>query len=90
MVGHRVGQVEPTEPGVGQVRLKLLAEAPLGSDAEAVADEQYPDHQLGVDREPTDRAVERREIAANAREIDEAVNGADQVVGGNVFLEANS
>ncbi len=30
--------------------------------AEAVADEQHPDHQFGIDREATRRAVERRQM----------------------------
>jgi hypothetical protein len=29
----------------------LFAEAPLGADAEAVPDDEHPDHQLGINRE---------------------------------------
>jgi hypothetical protein len=40
------------------VEFDLLAQAALGTDAVAVADNQHPDHELRVDRRPTDLAVE--------------------------------
>jgi len=36
----------------------LLAQAALGANAEAIADEQHPDHQFRIDRRSADLAVE--------------------------------
>ena len=44
--------------------MHLLAEAPFRPNAQAIADEEHPDHQLGIDRWSSQRAVERREVAA--------------------------
>ena len=38
------------DTAVRPVEVNLLAQAPLGADAEAIAHDQHPDHQLGVDR----------------------------------------
>ncbi len=45
--------------------MHFLAQAPFGPDAEAVADEQHPDHQLRIDRGPTHLAVERTQMRAD-------------------------
>ena len=55
---------EPAEPPVREIEVDLFAEAPLRADAEAIPDDEHPDHQLGIDRRATHRAVERREVAA--------------------------
>ena len=47
MVGNIAVEPEAAEPAVGQIEVDLLAQAPLGADAEAVAHDQHPDHQLG-------------------------------------------
>ncbi|MCP2082227.1 UNVERIFIED_ORG: hypothetical protein J2W74_003413 [Methylorubrum zatmanii] len=49
MVQHPAVEPEPAEPAVGNIEMDLLAQAPLGANAEAVADEQHADHQLGVE-----------------------------------------
>ena len=50
MVGHLVVEIEPAEPSIGQVQLDFLAQPPLEADAVAVAHDQHPDHQLGINR----------------------------------------
>src|SRR5215211_4332012 len=50
VIGHPTVQPEPTEPAVGEVEVHFFAKPPLGADAEAVTDDQHPDHQLRVDR----------------------------------------
>ena len=60
MVGHRIGQIEATEPAIRQVQMHLLAEPPLRPDTEGIAHDQHPDHQLGIDRGPAHRTVEWR------------------------------
>ena len=62
VVGHVAVQPQPAEPAIGEVEMNLLAEPPLGPDAEAVAHQQHADQQLGVDRGAADRAVEWREM----------------------------
>jgi len=47
MIGHIAVQPEATEPPIRQIEVNLLAQPPLRSDAEAIADQQHPDHQSG-------------------------------------------
>ena len=49
---------EPAEPPVPHIEVDLFAEPPLGADTEAVPDDEHPDHQLGINRWPSQRAVE--------------------------------
>jgi len=78
MIGHIAVEPEPAEPPVGQIEVDLFAQAPLGADTEAVADDQHPDHQLRINRRPSQRAVERRELAAQFRQVDKAVDRPQQ------------
>ena len=64
VIGHIVVEVEPAEPSVGQMQLDFLAQLPLKMDAVAVADDQHPDHQLGVDRGPANLAIKGRQLLA--------------------------
>jgi hypothetical protein len=59
MVGHLVVEIEPTEPAIGKVKLHFFAQPALRTDAVAIADNQHPDHELGIDRRPADLAIER-------------------------------
>ncbi len=59
--------------------MHVLAQAPLRADPEAVADQQHPDHQRRINRGPSHLAVERSQMRADIREIDEAINGAHPV-----------
>src|SRR5215218_8407097 len=76
VVRHVAFQTEPAEPSVGEVQMDLLAKPPLRPDAEAVADDQHPDQQLGVDRRPACRTVERSHMRPHAAKIDKAVDRA--------------
>src|SRR5215475_2854678 len=64
MVGHLVVKLEATKPAIGKVKLHFLAQPALRADAVAVADNQHPDHELGVDRRPADFAVEGPQLLA--------------------------
>src|SRR5215475_14267357 len=64
MVRHLVVEIEATEPAIGKVKLHFLAQPALRTDAVAVADNQHPDHELGVDRRPADLAVEGPQLLA--------------------------
>ena len=49
VIGHITLQPKPTEPAISQVEVHLVAHPSLEADAHAIADDQHPDHQLGVD-----------------------------------------
>jgi hypothetical protein len=57
-------QPKPEKPAIGEVQMHLLAQATFGPDAEAVADDQHPDHQLRVDRGATRVAVKGLPVRA--------------------------
>src|SRR5271169_789317 len=60
--------------------MRLLAEAPFGPNAEAITDDEHPDHQLGIDRRATNRAVECRQIPAQPRQLDKAIDRPQQMI----------
>src|ERR1700688_4254695 len=64
MVRNLVLKIEAAEPAIGEVQLDLLAQPPFKANAVAVANDQHPDHQLGVDRWSADLAVERHQLLA--------------------------
>jgi len=80
VVRHVAVEAEPTEPAIGQVQMHFLAESPFRPDAEAIANDQHPDHQFGIDRRPPDRTVEGRQLAANLRQVDKAIDRPHQVI----------
>ena len=84
--------VEPqaAEPAVRQIEVGLLAEPTLRANAEAVADNEHPDHQLRIDRRPTRLAVIRLQMPPNLRKVDEPVDLAKQVIVGDMPLEAEA
>lgn len=58
----------------------LLAKASLGSNGMRVANDEHPDHQLGIDRRAAALAVERSQLLADLREVHELVDRPQQVV----------
>jgi hypothetical protein len=63
MVRHIV-EIEAIEPPLGKAKLHLLAQPALRTDAVAVADNQYPDHKLGIDRRSAYLAVKGPQLFA--------------------------
>ena len=59
--------------------MDLLAQPPFRANAEAIANNQHPDHQLRIDRRPPDLAVIGLQMRPNVRKVDEPVNLAKQV-----------
>src|SRR4029078_2993502 len=53
------------EPAVGEVQVNLLAQPPFGANAVAVANQQHPDQQFGINRRPARRAIKWRQMAPN-------------------------
>ena len=87
VVGDGVVEVETAEPAIRQVQADLLAEPTLGSNAEAVADDQHSDHQFRIDRGAAGVAVERCEVMPQLAEVEEAVDGSQQVSARHVLLQ---
>ena len=72
MIRHIAFKAEPAEPPIGEVQMHLLTQPTLGTDAEAVADDQHADHQLRIDRGPPDLAIEGPQMGPQAGQVDEA------------------
>src|SRR4029077_1639577 len=58
MIRHIAFQPEPAEPAICEIEVDLLAQPPFRADAEAIAHQQHPDHQFGIDRGTAQFAVE--------------------------------
>jgi hypothetical protein len=59
VIRHLAVEPQPAEPAIGQVQMYFLAQAPLRAYAHAIAHDQHPHHQLGIDRRTTDATVKR-------------------------------
>ena len=90
MIGNVAVEPQPTEPAIGQIEVDLLAQPTLRANAEAVADDQHPDHQLGIDRGPARLAVVGPQMRPNLRQVDEPVDLAQQVIVRDVPLKAEA
>ena len=66
VVGNVVVKIESTEPSISSVQFDFLAQLPLKADAIAVAHDQHPDRQLGVDRRPAEAAIEGLQLLAQS------------------------
>jgi hypothetical protein len=49
---------------------------------------KHPDHQLWIDRGPANRAIERLQLLPNIAQIKKKVDPAQQMIVGNVILQA--
>ena len=67
--------------------MHFFAQSMLGTNAEAVADNQHPDDQCRVDRRRTRVAVVRSKVLVQFAQIEELVDPAQQVVGWNVVFQ---
>src|SRR5215472_17639684 len=74
VVRHGTVKPEPAEPAVRQVQVNFLAQPPLRAYAEAIADDQHPNHQLRINGRPTNLTVKRRQLAPYPVKFDKAVN----------------
>ena len=90
MIGDVAVEPQTTEPAIGQIEVDLLAQPPLRANAEAVADDQHPHHQLGIDRRPSDVAVIGPQMRPQIRQVDETVDLAKHVIVGDMPLEAEA
>jgi hypothetical protein len=81
---------QPAEPTIGQIEVDLIAQPPFRANAEAIADNQHPDHQLGIDRGSSHLAVIGLKMRPNLRQIDEAVDLAQEVIVRDMTLNAEA
>src|SRR4029077_12621820 len=88
MIGDSAVQSESAEPAIGEIKVNFVAEAALGTNAHAVADDQHADHQLGIDRGPAHLAVKRLQRLADIIEGEVTVDAPEHVIDRDVFLKA--
>jgi hypothetical protein len=62
VIGDSSIQTQPAKPAVCQIEVDFITEAPFRSYAEAIADQEHPDHQVRIGRGPPDIAVELRQL----------------------------
>jgi hypothetical protein len=86
MIGHMPVEAQTTKPSICKIEVNFLAQPPLRSNAKAIAHDQHSDHQLRIDRWPAHRAVECCQLPPHTLQLDEPVDGAQQMVSGNVPL----
>ena len=79
MIGNRILKPEATEPPVSQIKLYLLTQPTVGADRIAVADQQHPDHQFGINRRAARMAVKRRKFGTQPVQIKHRVDPTQQV-----------
>jgi hypothetical protein len=90
MIGHIAVEPQSAKPAIGQIEVNLLAQPPLGTNAEAVADKQHPDHQLRIDRGASDVAVIGLKMCPNARQVDEPVDPTQHVIVRDLSFQAEA
>jgi hypothetical protein len=69
VIRHHIFQTQSAEPAIRKVQVHFLAQAPFGANAEAVSDNQHPNHKLRIDRAPTRMTVEGSEEGAQIGKI---------------------
>jgi tetratricopeptide (TPR) repeat protein len=66
MLRYRILEAETAEPTISQAQMHFLAKTPLRADAKTVANDQHPDHQLGIDRWSASGGIGRSDAAIAA------------------------
>ena len=87
MIRNLVFKAETTEPSIGKVEVNLLTQSALGTDRIAVTNQQHSDHQFRINRRTTCVAVERRDLRAEPAQIEDSVNPAQKMIGGNPVIK---
>ena len=67
---------------IGQIEMNLIKQPPLRPDALEIAD-----HQLRIDRWPANVAVKGLKLMADRAEVQQPVNSAQKMTGGDVILD---
>jgi hypothetical protein len=88
VIRHLAVQSEAAEPAIGEVEMDLFTQPPLRTNAHCVTDNQHPHHQFGIDRGTASAAIEWLQLLANAIEFEMTVYPPQQVLGGDVIINA--
>jgi hypothetical protein len=78
---------EEAKPAMRQVQVDFFAQSPLGSNPEAVSDQQHPDHQLRGDRGTSDWAIECRQLPPQFAQLYEPIDRSQKMIGRNMPLK---
>jgi hypothetical protein len=70
--------------------MDLLAQPTLRTNAEAVADDEHPDHQLWINRGPPHLAIVGSQMRPNLGQVDEPVDLSQQMIIGNAPLQTEA
>ena len=65
MIGNRIFQPETAKPAISKIEMHLFAQTTLGPNGETIANDQNPDHKLGINRGAARHAVMRRQLLAH-------------------------
>jgi hypothetical protein len=87
MIRHSSFQSQPAEPAIGQVKMHLIVQLPLGTNAIGVANEQHPQHQFRINRGAAFRAVMPGQNRPRLVKFEYRVKLAQRVIGRNVVLQ---
>ena len=80
MVRYPIRQIEAAEPTIRKVQMDLFAKASFRTDAKAITHQQHPDQKFRINRGTARVTVKRCQMLADPRQIDEAVNGSQQMI----------
>jgi hypothetical protein len=87
MVRRRAIKTQLAEPPISEIEVGLFAKTPLRANAEAVADDQHADHQLGINRGAPRAAVERRQLSPDVAKLDDPVDRPQKAIWRDVPFE---
>src|SRR5262249_16322746 len=87
VIGDSAIEPGPAEPSVGQIEMNPLAQPSLRAYAEAVAYDEHAHHQLGIDRGPSDAAVEPSQLPPQLAKFDKSVYRPQEMIGRYVPFE---
>jgi len=80
MIRDRTLKPQSAKPSICQIEVRLFAQAPLGSQAIAIADQQHSDHQFGIYRRPPGMAVKWRQLATQTTQIEHGVYLSQEMI----------
>ena len=89
-IEHRIHQLEPQEPAIGDVDLDLAHQLALGAHPEQVADEQRLEHQRRIERRTAVvRAIKSGNTIVDEGKVDHRLDLAKQMILRNQTVEAH-
>ena len=87
MIRDLVLDPQSARPAIAQIQVHFFAKSPLGTNTQAVADDEHAYHQRWIKRWATGVAVVAREVPVQITEIEEVVDASKQMIDGNVIFD---